>query len=226
MHNIFETREDGSIKVIKDCTLFLHEKNINVLPNGNLDTLLFGSLLLAHDPNKNDNVYYTIKLPVRVELEIYSPDQYRIDEEKYYIIYFFEGDTIIKNNIVPASAQNVSDILDMVLGGQLSNLIPYYEYYGIIMKAMEYNQKINFPKVLLEILLAESFLDNSKKQSVRFTAGKENGIPISIKNSVLNKNTFNSMTFEDWSKSAFINKKKSIKQQTQEPSVLETYMRK
>lgn len=222
MQNYFENR-NGSIYCLKDCEIIIGKKNITELPNGNLECILFGSLALIHDP-KAATKYYTITASTRVELSIHSQDQYFIDENDHYIISFNEQDKFIEHETVPANIKNVSDIFDILLAGNVSNLIPYYEYYDIVIKAMEHNEMLGFPKVLLEFMIAELFLGKDGK-SARFSDG-EKGIPTSISKLIMNKNTFNALTFEDWSKAIFLNKKKPFKEQEREPSVLEKYMRK
>ena len=113
----------------------------------------------------------------------------------------------------------------MLLGGRVSSLIPYYDYYDIVSNAIDINCPLGFPRILLELLLAETFVDSSGKKPARLTEG-DNGKALSINNNVLQKNTFNSMTFEDWSKATFMNKKRSFTEQEKNPSVLEKYMRK
>lgn len=224
MDDYFENK-DGSIYCKRDCEFIMSKHNVEVLPNGNLNVLLFGNLVIIHDPEKKDNKIYTITLATRVEMSIYAVDQYHQDEEEHFIVMYNEGDKVIEKQTVPVSVDNVEDIFKMVQGGRVSNIIAYYDYYDIIENAMTINENLGFPRILLEIMIAESFVDASGKKLARLTPG-DKGQGISIKNSVYNKNTFNSMTFEDWSMASYLHKKKPFSQQDKDPSILETYMRK
>lgn len=224
MQNYFENR-NGSIYVLRDCELFIAKANIEELPSGNLDCILFGSLLVMHDP-KGKTDYWTIVLATRVEIAIYAPDQWFIDENDHYVISFKEGDKFIERDTVASSIKNVSDVFNILINGNVSPMIPREQYYQIVLNSMSTNEKLSFPKVFLEIVLAELFLDSSKKYPARLAAEKQNGVPVSINESVLAKNTFNSLTFEDWSKTVYYNKKKSFSDQEKDPSIMETYMRK
>ena len=224
MQNYFET-VNGKIYCKKDCEFILQKDNVEILPNGNLDVLLFGNLVVIHNPEKKDKEFWTITLSTRVEMSIYSLDQYYKDEDGHFIVMYNEGDEVIKRNVVPVAVDNVEEIFDMLLGGRVSSLIPYYDYYDIVSNAIDINCPLGFPRILLELLLAETFVDSSGKRPARLVEG-DNGKALSINNNVLQKNTFNSMTFEDWSKATFMNKKRSFTEQEKNPSVLEKYMRK
>ena len=82
------------------------------------------------------------------------------------------------------------------------------------------------PSYIIRIMIGELFLDSGGKRPVRLSNTERRGKAVSIKNLVLAKNTFNGITFEDWSKALYLNKKKSFKDQEKEPSVLEEYLRK
>lgn len=223
-HNYFEAKNDQCV-CLQSCELLIHDHNVEVRPDGEFDALLFGSLLIIKDKAKKIVQPYTITLSTRVLIPIYSQDQWVKDEDNHYIISFEPGDIIIKHMQVPANIKNVSDIFNLLLGGNLSSLIPYHEYYDIFMNSMETNEKLGFPRVYLEILISELFTDETGKKPARLVKGSQ-GKPLSVKNAVMNSNTFNAITSEDWSKAMYLNKKKSKELQERNTSVLEQYLRK
>jgi hypothetical protein len=79
---------------------------------------------------------------------------------------------------------------------------------------MDLNTSLEFPYILLELYLAEAFLDSSYTKPARLQKTATNGKAASINDLVQVKGAFNSITFEDFSKSLLLNKGKSIKQQT------------
>lgn len=224
-HNYFENR-GGAVYCLRDCEVIVSKHNVDELPSGNLSCLLFGSLIIVHDPHKKDNKFLTITLATRVEISIYSLDQYTIDDDDHYVITFNEGDKFLESDTVPATIKNVSELFDSLLQGNVSGLIDRDKYYDIIMNSMNLNEQLGFPRILLEIMIGEIFLDSGGKRPVRLSNTERRGKAVSIKNLVLAKNTFNGITFEDWSKALYLNKKKSFKDQEKEPSVLEEYLRK
>ena len=88
---------------------------------------------------------------------------------------------------------------------------------------METNTMLGFPKILLELMLGEMFI-NEHGQKARVT-GEALAIPASIDDIIQTAGAFNSMTFEDANKSILINKGKTKEQQIQE-SKIEEYFRK
>ena len=88
---------------------------------------------------------------------------------------------------------------------------------------METNVKLNFPRVYLEIMIGQMFVDDKGKLSRLSNSDKS--FPLGVTDLVQNSNTYNSMTFEDFTKSMVINLGKSDEEQTSDPSVLEKYLR-
>lgn len=226
MQNYFENK-NGSIYALVDCEIILADRNVDILADGNMDCMLFGSLLIVHDPKGNSD-YWTINLATRVILSIYSEDQYFKDEDGHYVISFKEGDKVIESDIVPKSIKNLEEVFETLMGGHVSPLIAYYEYYQTILNGMEANEELGVSKVLLEIIISEIFRDSAtNSMPARLSDDpNEKGRAQSIRNLVIAKNTFSAMTFEDWSKSMYLSKKKSKSRQTQSTSVLEKYMKK
>ena len=224
INNFFENR-NGKIYCLKDCEFIIDKHNVNELPNGDLDVLLFGNLVCIHNPEKNSRDFYTITLATRVEMSIYSISQITKDEDDHYIISYNEGDEVIHHETVPVSVDNVNEIFNNLLGGRVSNLIPYHEYYNIVLNCVEINEPLGFPRILLELLISESFSADDGKSLARLQ-NNQMGKARRIRNSVLSKNTFNAMTFEDWGMAQFENKVKPFEEQEKEPSLLEKYMRK
>lgn len=224
MHDFFENK-NRSIYALKDCEFIIDKHNVDELPDGNLDVLLFGNLVCIHDPTKKSRDYYTIVLATRVVMSIYSLSQISKDEDDHYIISYNEGDKVIEGETVPVSVDNVNEIYNNLLGGRVSNLIPYHEYYNIILNCMDINENLGFPRILLELLISECFAADDGKGLARL---KDNQIGKAqrIRKSVLSKNTFNAMTFEDWGMAQYENKVKPFSEQEKEPSTLEKYMRK
>lgn len=225
MHSKFTENKDGSIYALVDMEFIISKRNIVELPSGNFDCMLFGSVVLVHNP-KTSTKMYTINLPTRVVLAIYSQDQWFEDEDEHYIISFAQGSKIIENETVVTTVKYVADIVDNITHGNVSSLIPYHMYYDIVMEAQKINGQLGVPKVLYEILISELSLDSSKKKPARFSSNNDFGIITSVNESVLHKNTFNVMTFEDWSKGLYYSKKKPFDKQSALPSALEEYMRK
>lgn len=223
MYDYFTTR-DGSVFVEKECELMLYKTNVVSLPNGDLEAFLFGALVIIHDDKKLEP--HTLTLATKVTIPISSSEQIVNDDKNDHIIIHFEpGDRIIKSTEVPATLDNVYNLFNDMLLGRLSNAIPYDKYYDIILKCMDLNTSLEFPYILLELYLAEAFLDSSYTKPARLQKTLTNGKAASINDLVQVKGAFNSITFEDFSKSLLLNKGKTIKQQTAYPSLLEKYMR-
>ena len=80
------------------------------------------------------------------------------------------------------------------------------------------------PQILaLEILLSQLFVDSTGKPA---RLSNTTGIPMSVLDKVLSGNTFDSMTFEDFTKSVVINLGKSKEKQEENPTAIEKYIRK
>lgn len=217
--NIFETKGD-KIYCNVELILKLEKSNFTQLPDGTIDTFLFGSVIICLEPA---NTTKTITLGTRVVLDVYSQDQISDDGGDHILIHFEEGDCFIKNRFVPRDIDNVSKLFNTLTGGHLSKYIEYYKYYDIIMNCMETNTMLGFPKILLELMLGEMFI-NEHGQKARVT-GEALAIPASIDDIIQTAGAFNSMTFEDANKSILINKGKTKEQQIQE-SKIEEYFRK
>ena len=211
----------NSIICNKECILKIEKSNYQVMPDGSLDTFLFGALVVTIDKIPETK---TITLGTRVVIPIYSNEQITDKEKSDHILIHFEiGDTIIKNRFVPKSIENVSEMFNTLTRGHLSRHVEYDKYYEIIMNAMKTNEMLGFPKFLLELMLGEMFITESGEKARR--TGEKFAIPASIDDIVQTAGAFNSMTFEDANKSILINLGKSREQQTQE-SKIEEYFRK
>lgn len=222
--SIFYIEKDDSIYTSKEIDFVLFSENIEDTDSMNKNVFLFGALILVHDNGMIEHKMCT--LATRVTMNIYSEEQI-IKDGKHTILKYLPGDKVIENKNVLASLRNVVDLFDNLLSGNVSPLIHYSKYYDILMNCMKFNKELGFPKILLEILIAELFLDNTGTKPVRLSNNpRDKGIPSSIGDLVQTKNTFNSMTFEDPSKSILINKGKTDEQQKSSPSALETYYRK
>lgn len=204
----------------KACELILHNENIEMNADGNLDTFLFGSLLIVHD--KKELVTKTITLGTKVVIPIYTSEQIEDDEDGIHkIIHFEEGDVIIDNDEVPATIDNVYQLFNNFLLGRLSPTIPREKYYQIMINAMKTNAQLSFPRIFLEMMIGEMFVD--EKGVLSRLSNSDVNIPLGINDLVQTSNTFNSITFEDFTKSAVINLGKSKKEQEGLPSVLEKF---
>ena len=209
----------------KPCELIIHNNNVEENADGNLDTFLFGTLLIVYDGKMLKS--FTVTLGTRVVIPIYTSEQIIKHEDGEHIsITFNEGDVIIDNDELSATIVNVYTLFNNILLGRLSSTIPREKYYTIMQNAMDTNVKLSFPKVLLEIMIAQLFMDDSGKELARLSS-QENivGLPISINDSVQMMNTYNSMTFEDPTKSILINLGKTGSEQIKDPSPLEKFMR-
>lgn len=216
--------KDGSVFVNKECELMLYKSNVVELPNGDLEAFLFGALVIIHNDKKLEP--HTLTLATKVTIPISTSEQITSDSTNdHIIIHFDSGDKIIKSTEVPATLDNVYTLFNDMLLGRLSSAIPYDKYYDIILKCMELNTSLEFPYILLELYLAEAFLDESYTKPARLNPNSTYGKAASINDLVQVKGAFNSITFEDFSKSLLINKGKTIKQQEAYPSLLEKYMR-
>lgn len=204
----------------KACELILHNENIEMNADGNLDTFLFGSLLIVHD--KKELVTKTITLGTKVVIPIYTSEQIEDDEDGIHkIIHFEEGDVIIDNDEVPATIDNVYQLFNNFLLGRLSPTIPREKYYQTMINAMKTNAQLSFPRIFLEMMIGEMFVD--EKGVLSRLSNSDVNIPLGINDLVQTSNTFNSITFEDFTKSAVINLGKSKKEQEGLPSVLEKF---
>ena len=224
MWNYFENKK-GAIYCLRDCEFILDKHNVVELPDGNLEAMLFGNLVIVNDPTKHSQQFFTIILSTKVTMSIYSIEQISKDEDGHYIISYNEGDKVIEKETVPVSVDNVNEVYSNLLGGRVSNLIPYNEYYNIVLNCMKINEDLNFPRVLLELLIAEIFKADNGNGLARLKPNQK-GIAQRLRNNVLDKNTFNAMTFEDWNMAAYKNKLKGFEEQEKDPSILEKYMRK
>ena len=220
-YNIFENR-DGAIFTNYDVEFILFNDNVTDIGDMRYDVFLFGSVIIVHDGGKL--VEKTCILATRVIMPLYSEEQIS-KEDPYTIISFKKGDKIIESEMVQMKLDNLKELFGGLLNGNLPPNIKYTDYYPIIINCMEFNFNLAFPRVLLEVLIAELFLDSTGTKPARLSNIDEMGTPVSITNLVLSKNTFNSMTFRDPSKSILINKGKTDAQQLQDPSPLEKYMR-
>lgn len=206
----------------KECELIIHKDNIEENIDGNLDAFMFGTLLVIHDGK--ELVTKTVTLGTRVVIPLYSSEQVSdADDGKHKIIHFFEGDTIIENDEVVATISNVYGLFNNFLLGRLSPTIPREKYYTIMLNSMETNVKLNFPRVYLEIMIGQMFVNEKGKLSRLSNSDKS--YPLGVTDLVQNSNTYNSMTFEDFTKSMVINLGKTDEEQTSDPSVLEKYLR-
>lgn len=206
----------------KECELIIHKENVEEDVHGNLNTFLFGSLVIIHDGN--NLITKTITLGTRVTIPLYTSEQVKESEDGIHlIIHFEEGDTIIENDEVVATIGNVYALFNNFLLGRLSPAIPKDKYYTIMQNAMKTNFPLGFPRLYLEIMIGQMFVDEKGKLSRLSNSTKS--IPLGVTDLVQNSNTFNSMTFEDFTKSAVINLGKSQQDQIKDPSVLEKYLR-
>ena len=219
-------KKDKSFYTTKYVDFIIFNNNIKETESQDLDIFLFGSVIIIH--NEKDLETKTCTLATRVIFEIYSDEQVRKQDEKHTIVSFKAGDKVIKHDTIIQSLANVNELFEAIMGGNVSPLVAYYDYYDIIMNCMKFNKTVNTPKLLIEILVSELFLDSATgtKPARLSTDPNEKGIPASINDLIQTKNTFNSMTFEDASKSILINKGKTDAQQKVAPSPLEIYMRK
>lgn len=215
-------KEGHSFVCNNECELIIHKTNIEMNNDGNLDTFLFGSLMIIHDGKQL--VTKTVTLGTRVIIPIYTSEQITKNEDDLHVtINFQPGDTFIQHDEVPATIGNVYRLFNNFLLGRLSSTVPREKYYAIMQNAMKTNVQLGFPKVLLEVMIGNLFVD--EKGELSRLSGSKVGIPLSINDSVQTANTFNSMTFKDPTKSMVINLGKSQREQTKSPSPLEKYMR-
>lgn len=200
----------------------LESRNCKKLENGYYDAFLFGAIVIGTDEKGNIDTK-TIKLGTKVTIPIYSNSQITIEGD-HTLISFDKGDCIIDNRHVIKSIDNVAEMFNILTSGHLSKLVPYHLYYDIIFNNMESNEKLNFPNILLELMLGEMFLDEETGDKLRRT-GKDRGIPASIDDIIQTSGTFNSMTFEDATRSILVNLSKDRSKQRQ-VSRLEEFFKK
>lgn len=215
-------KEGHKVVCNKSCELIIHKENVEENLDDNLYTFMFGSLLILHDGKQL--VTKTITLGTRVIIPIYTSEQItEMEDGKHLMIHFEEGDVIIQNDEVVASINNVYTLFNNFLLGRLSTTIPRDKYYKIMTNAMETNFKLNFPYVYIETMIGQMFVD--EKGVLSRLSNSNKSFPLGVTDLVQTTNTYNSMTFEDFTKSAVINLGKSDKEQTKDPSVLEKYLR-
>lgn len=212
----------------KACELIIHKENITENSDGNLEAFLFGSLLIVYKDNDTDEKIeedeYTLTLGTKVIIPIYTSEQVQeYGDNLHKKIIFEKGDVIIENDEVLASIENVYELFNNFLLGRLSGEIEREKYYDIMMNSIKTNVPLNFPRVFLEMMIAEMFVD-SKGKLARLSDGK-GGRPLGITDLIQTHNTFNTVTFQDSTKSYVINLDKSLKDQQRDPSVLEKYMK-
>ena len=216
--------KEGSIYTNKEIDFIVFNENVEDTDNMNKHVFLFGSVIIVHD--SGSITYKMCTLSTRVIMSIYSEEQF-VKDGNHTIIKYLPGDKVIESTKVLAALKNVVDLFNNLLSGNVSPLVHYTKYYDILMNCMKFNRELGFPKVLIEIMIAEMFLDNTGTKPVRLNGNpNDKGIPSSIGDLVQIKNTFNSMTFEDPAKAILINKGKTDEQQDADPSTLETYYRK
>lgn len=227
--DIFETR-GNSIYCNHNMNLTLEKTNVEFLDDGNLSVMLFGSVVVITDTPNFEN--HVITLGSKVIIPIYNKDQIsnRDDDSDYIMISFYKGDKFIEDTHIPQTIDNVAVLFKTFTGGHLSKYIPYGRYYDIIKNNIEINLgngpekgSIMFPKILLELLIGEMFI-NDHGEKLRRT-NDDVGIPASVDDIIQTSGTFNSMIHEDPDKAILLNKVKTDSQQIQ-PSVLEEFFRK
>lgn len=219
--NRYFKKEGHKFVALKECELVIHKDNITETIEGNLDTFMFGSLLIVHDDGQE--ITKTLTLGTKVTIPIYTSEQITDKDEKHKIIHFEEGDVFIENDEIIATINNVYSLFDNFVLGKLSPTIPREKYYNIMINSINTNFKLNFPRIYIELMIGQMFVDEHGKLSRLSNSDKS--IPLGVTDLVQNANTYNSMTFEDFNKAAVINLGKSQQEQLKDPSVLEKYLR-
>lgn len=216
-------RNDG-IKVVLNYNLSVTVENKNLIErdDGSFDAFLFGTVVIIDDGEKIID-HKTLTLGTKVNIPIYSKDQIEKVDNDYTTLHFLKGDTFISNRHVIMDIENISAMFKTLTDGHLSKYIPYHMYYDIIMNTIDTNERLGFPTILLELMLGEMFIDENTGEKLR-RLGKDIGLPASINDIIQTSGTFNSMTFEDASKSILINLGKDREKQKQE-SKLEKYFK-
>lgn len=228
--DIFETR-GNSIYCKYETMVYIEESNVTELEDGNLSVMLFGALCVVFPKNVPGGVVKIITLGSKAIIPIYSKDNVQT-EDGHVVITFLAGDCFILNRFIPQEIDNVADMFETFTSGHLSKLIPYGLYYDIIKNNIEINLgngkkkgKIMFPKILLELLIGEMFLDDKGNKIRRSADSSDLGIPASVDDIIMTAGTFNSIIHEDPNKTILVNRVKPKEQQEQE-SILEGFFRK
>ena len=60
-----------------------------------------------------------------------------------------------------------SELFDSLLQEMYTGLIDRDKYYDIIMNSMNLNEQLGFPRILLEIMIGELFLDSGGKKTCK-----------------------------------------------------------
>lgn len=222
MVNTYFKKEGHKFITTKPCELVIHKENVTENIDGNLDTFMFGSLIIFHDGEKE--IRKTITLGTKVVVPIYTSEQIsESDDGKHKVIHFEEGDVFIENDEVVATINNVYELFNNFIVGRLSPEIPREKYYTIMINSMNTNFKLKFPRIYIELMIGQMFVD--EKGTLSRLSNSDKSFPLGVTDLVQNSNTFNSMTFEDFNKSCLINLGKTPAEQVKDPSVLEKYLR-
>ena len=214
-------KDGNSYKTNYKLELQIYKDNIEFLPNNSIKGFLMGSLAIIHKEN-SDIEYKEILLGTRVIIPIYDPQQISLSDD-HYIIFFEKDDIIVENVYVEKELDNFTKMFNSILNAKISSQIPYYEYINVMENCISMNTDSKIPVLALEILLSQLFVDSTGKPA---RLSNTTGIPMSVLDKVLSGNTFDSMTFEDFTKSVVINLGKSKEKQEENPTAIEKYIRK
>lgn len=214
-------KDGNSFKTNYKLELQVYKDNIEFLPNNSIRGFLMGSLAIIHK-EKDIIEYKEILLGTRVTIPIYDPQQIHLSDD-HYIIFFEKDDIVVESVYVEKELDNFTKMFNSILNAKISSQIPYYEYINVMENCIDMNTDTKIPVLALEILLSQLFVDNNGKPA---RLSDTTGIPMSVLDKVLLGNTFDSMTFEDFTKSAIINLGKSKEKQELNPTAIEKYFRK
>lgn len=127
------------------------------------------------------------------------------EEEKYYVLKYFNGDVVMTSTNVIATIDNVETFIKMLNDGKIPKTIPYTELLNIMIRNLELNSvNLQVPGTLMSCIISELY--RSKKdiaKPFRQEIGKNPSVSpyayVSVNNrTVCSMNsTFTAMTFED-----------------------------
>lgn len=143
-----------------------------------------------------------------------TPTSYEVREiqfqrgakDKYYVLQYNRGDTMVKNTEVIQTMKNVEILLDLLTYGNIIDTLPYGDVVKLVVKAMRINgTSLRTPLVTIEGVISEIYrYRKDPSYPLRFYIGKEftNDMQYNYQASNLREvcganSSFSAVTFED-----------------------------
>lgn len=149
-----------------------------------------------------------------------------VEEEKYHVLKFYNGDPII-NVEYPQDSTNVELFLELLTGGKIPRTIPYNQIIQIWQENLRLNSvHLNVASNVLEAIISQIYRDPSKPEdNFAKVAGKSSNPneygyrPANIREVCARNSTFSALTFEDFDQmmTSSLNINKYNKKETKSP---------